>query len=145
MQAIFSTLVLLLVTVAPGLVYAQADVTTARRFCMGTLGQSKGDTYNCLRKPQDFDIVGRDPAVLTYLCCLGSFRDVAINYIPYLEKDLITMVASADSAGNLVSVGSFIAKCTRGSGRKGKASKKDYLFWLAKNKTLRACRAPYRK
>ncbi|RUS71212.1 hypothetical protein EGW08_021022 [Elysia chlorotica] len=135
--------VLLLATAAPGLFSALADETIARRFCVDALGQSRYDATQCLIKPQGFNIDNKDPAVLTYLCCLGTFNDVTYNYVPYVGRDLIMYVANSYSAANLLRVGSFIGKCSRP--RKTKVWLKDFNYWNRNGGTLSACQSPYRK
>ncbi|KAK3801579.1 hypothetical protein RRG08_033798 [Elysia crispata] len=142
MHTALFTLVLLLVTVAPGLVTAQAYETTARRFCVNALGQSKYDATQCLLKPRGFNIGSRDPAVLTYLCCLGSFNDVTYNYVPYVAQGLIMTIVNSASASNLLRIGSFIGKCSR---RKVKVSLKDFNYWNRNGRTLKVCHSPWRK
>ncbi|GFO30194.1 hypothetical protein PoB_005669900 [Plakobranchus ocellatus] len=144
MHPVITVLSLLLLTVAPGLVSAQADEDIARRFCVDVLGQSKYDATQCFIKPKGFKIsAGKDQAVLTYLCCLGLFNDVTHSYTPYMSKDLIMYVATSESASNLLSVGRFIRQCSKIAA--GKLTQNDYAYWQRLGKSTRFCKAPRKK
>lgn len=144
MHILLTIFTLLLVTVAPLMVSAQSDQTKeiARRFCIDILRQSPLDTSHCLIKPKNWAIKSADPAVLTYLCCLGQFKDVTYNYMPYVSKDLSRLIAYSPNAGNLLSVGTFIRKC---SARKVMVTKDDYDYWRQYGKTMRVCQKPSKK
>ncbi|GFR76858.1 hypothetical protein ElyMa_003953300 [Elysia marginata] len=145
MFIIVSALALLFVTIVPEGAYTQPinNKETIKRFCMSELGQSKFDTTHCLLKPSGYGIGGgKDPAVLTYMCCLGHFRDVTYNYMPYVSSDLVMMIVNSNSAVNLISAGTFISKCSR---RRVKVTRKDFDYWNRKGRTQRVCKSPQMK
>ncbi|XP_059147976.1 uncharacterized protein LOC131935545 [Physella acuta] len=119
-----------------------ASTAVAYKFCYTILNQSKEDTARCYDKPQSYIIDGRDPAILTYLCCLGYFGDVSKNYIQYLADEFLVFIAGQQSDTTLPDIALFARMCADGRFRQLTVS--DFMYWLDR-RTDTSCLNPGRQ
>uniref|UniRef100_A0A0B6YWZ8 Uncharacterized protein n=1 Tax=Arion vulgaris TaxID=1028688 RepID=A0A0B6YWZ8_9EUPU len=124
--------------IAFGSVTTISDLSIVKEYCEIILGQSQHDTSQCYEKPNSYMRDKSDKAIMIYLCCLGYFMDVSINYIPYLDEDFLVYLLELTNDRNLINIARFVVTC---KSEDYLLFKTDFLHWNQTGRVVHECRA----
>ncbi|CAG5127392.1 unnamed protein product [Candidula unifasciata] len=105
-----------------------------QEFCHILL-QSKPDIIQCSEKPSSYNMKG-SKAALSYMCCLGYFKDVTNIYKQYLSSDFDQYLASMTSDKQMASIGNFVIMCKNETKT---LNTTDFSYWCSNGKTSDVC------
>lgn len=108
-----------------------------------TLGQNKQDISMCCDKARGNTITAGETASLVYLCCLGYFNDVQLNYMSKITFQLVLHIVMTSNPEELRKEAQFISQCQDSPG--GKMTVQDYVGWRFGSQTAAACRTTSKK
>ncbi|CAL1539931.1 unnamed protein product [Lymnaea stagnalis] len=101
------------------------------KFCITYLKQSADDAAVCQEKPNTYSIGVGDRAILSYLCCLGYFRDVTFSYMEFISTPLLLYIARLRSDDDLMNIARFVTRCSWRVAGSAPLTVDNFSFWRA--------------
>ncbi|XP_005106339.1 uncharacterized protein LOC101852791 [Aplysia californica] len=115
-------------------------IKESEKFCILQMEQRSNDTDYCELKSANFEISGKDKAVLTYLCCMGYWPGVLHNYLMYADPDYQTYITYSKDPEMLKSIGRHLKECRLPLDQAPKLTAVDFLNWDGEGQKQEVCR-----